>query len=482
MTPETLAGPRKAKNAAPEEIEAKVRQARAAAALWRQTPLRERVRAVRGFWDAVLERKDELVRVLHDETGKPLMEIDTLEISGVTLILKYFCRNAERILEDRPADHPWVLFNKRTFIRHVPRGVIGLITPWNYPLLIPVGDAIPALIAGNAVLLKPSEWTAAVALWLEHVAEGYEGFPAGLLTVLPGDGTVGAQVVEAADLIVFTGSTHTGRRIAQRAAELLKPVVLELGGKHPMIVLADAALPRAAKGAVWGAFANMGQTCVGVERAFVERPVYESFCKAVEAEMAALRQGLEAGYELDLGRMIFPGQAEVVHRHLEDARAKGARIVGGGGGENPLLLRPAAIFDARPDMLVMQEETFGPLLPVMPVSGPEEAFEIANRSPLGLAASVWSQDTDRAEALGARLEAGLIGVNDVLSHYAVCALPFGGVKNSGLGHRHGDEGLRMFCHTQSYVVHEWPAAAPELWWFPYSGLKARILSFITKLT
>ena len=218
IPPETLAGPRKAKNAASEEIDTKVKRARVAAALWRATPLRERVRAVRGYWDEVLARKEELMRVFHEETGKPLMEIEAMEISGVGLLLKYFSRNAERILDDRAADHPWMMFNKRTFIRWAPRGVVGLITPWNYPLLIPVGDAIPALIAGNAVLLKPSEWTSAVALFLEDVAAHYAAFPEGLFSVLPGDGTVGAQVVEAADMIVFTGSTRTGRRIAQRAA------------------------------------------------------------------------------------------------------------------------------------------------------------------------------------------------------------------------------------------------------------------------
>lgn len=482
MTPQTLAGPRKARNASAEEVEAKARQAREAFHLWRAYPVHERVRAVESFWREVLRRKDDLVRLMHEETGKPLAEIETMEVTGVGVILKYFARNAERLLADRPADQPWVLFNKRSYVRYVPRGVVGLITPWNFPLMIPVGDAIPALIAGNAVLVKPSEWTPQTALFLEQVAGRLAAFPQGLFSVLTGDGTVGSQVVERADMVVFTGSTRTGRRIAQRAAELLKPVVLELGGKHPMIVLKDASVERAAKGAVWGGLANSGQVCVGVERVFVERAVYGPFCEAVAREVQSLRQGLEASYDVDLGRMIFPGQLETVQRHLDDARAKGARIVGGGATENPMVMKPAAIFDATPDMLVMQEETFGPLLPVMPVTSAEEALELANMSPLGLAASVWSRDTARAESLARGLEAGLIGINDVLSHYAVCSLPFGGFKTSGLGRRHGEEGLRMFTQTQSFIVHEWPASLPDLWWFPYDRFKTKLLSLLTRLS
>lgn len=482
MATETLAGPQKARNASAEEIEAKLRKAREAFRIWRRTPIHQRIRAVSGFWRAVLARQDELRRVFHEETGKPLMEIDVMEVAGVNLILKHFARNAERILEDQPVDHPWILFNKRTFVRYIPRGVVGLITPWNYPLMIPFGDSIPALIAGNAVVIKPSEWTTKTAQFLETVAATHEEFPEGLFSVLSGDGTVGGQLIEAADMILFTGSTRTGRRVAQRCGELLKPAVLELGGKHPMIVLRDASLERASKGAAWGAFANMGQTCVGVERVFVERPVYDAFCAALEKEMAALRQGTSDSYDLELGRMIFPDQAEVVRRHLEDARTKGARVIGGGAGENPLALKPALVLDAKPEMLVMQEETFGPVLPVMPVSSVEEAVELANRSPLGLASSIWSKDTDRAEAIGSGIEAGMVGVNEVLSQYAVCSLPFGGMKNSGLGRRHGDEGLRMFCHTQSYFVHEWPASLPELWWFPYSQAKAKLVNFLTKIS
>jgi len=281
-------------------------------------------------------------------------------------------------------------------------------------------------------------------------------------------------------MILFTGSTRAGKLVAQACAKDLKPCVLELGGKHPMIVFKDASLERAAKAAVWGSFANMGQVCVGVERVFVEAAVYERFVELVRKETAALRQNLTG--DADLGRFIFPPQLAHVQSQLEDARQKGARVIGGEVvDEANLMMAPALVLDARPDMLCMSEETFGPVMPVMKVERGEDAIRIGNDGPFGLAASVWSGDLERAEALAAGVEAGLVGVNDLISHYAICSLPFGGVKQSGMGRRHSDEGLRMFCWPQSVYVHEWPASAPELWWFPYEAAKTRIAELISKL-
>lgn len=282
-------------------------------------------------------------------------------------------------------------------------------------------------------------------------------------------------------MILFTGSTASGRLVAQAAAAALKPVVLELGGKHPMIVFKDAAIERAAKAAVWGAFANCGQCCVGVERVYVESEAYEPFVEAVRREMAGLRLGL-GGENVDIGRMIFPPQFERVKEHLEDARARGARVIGGEVvDEANLAISPALVLDATPEMKVMKEETFGPVMPIMKVAHGEEAIGLANTGPYGLSASLWTRDLAKAERLGAAVEVGLLGVNDLMSHYALCSLPFGGVKSSGLGRRHSDEGLRMFCWPQSVFVHEWPAKAPELWWFPYDSFKTRLVSLITRL-
>lgn len=481
-TSAAVAVPPKAENMTSAEVSRRAAAARTAQALWRRYTLSERVELVRALWKELSDRREELYRVVHLETGKPFAEIETMEIATAHLIVKYFTSNAHRILQDQPAWRPWLMFNKRAYVRFVPRGLIGLITPWNLPFMIPVGDTLAALLAGNAVMLKPSEWTTRTALWLEESIKATGLLPEGLFTVVTGDGTVGAQVVEEADMIMFTGSTKAGKLVAQAAAARLKPAVLELGGKHPMIVFKDASIERAAKAAVWGAFANSGQLCVGVERVYVEREVHDAFVEAVRREMAGLRQGL-GGEDVELGRMIFPPQIQRVREQLEDARAKGAKVIGGDVvDEAKLLLSPALVLDATHDMKVMTEETFGPVMPIMKVDRGEEAISLTNAGPFGLAASVWCGDLSRAERLAASVEAGLVGVNDLMSHYAVCSLPFGGIKDSGVGRRHSDEGLRQFCWPQSVFVHEWPANAPELWWFPYSAAKRRILSWVSKLT
>lgn len=476
----TLAVPPPAIGMPEEEIRRRAQTARAAAQVWRRYSLTERVAIVRTLWKDLLKRKDELLTIVHDEIGRPAAETEALELSAADLIVKYYTAHAHRLLQDQAAWRPWLLFNKRTYVRYVPRGLVGLVTPWNFPFLIPMGDALAAIIAGNAVLLKPSEWATRTALWTEAAVKATGLLPEGLFAVATGGGEAGKLVVEEADMVMFTGSTKSGKLVAQACAAALKPCVLELGGKHAMIVFKDAALARAAKAAVWGAFANCGQVCVGVERVYVEADIHDAFVAAVRGEMAGLRQGLEG--EVEIGRMVFPPQFERVKDHLEDARQKGAQVIGGEVlDEAKLMISPALVLGADHSMKVMTEETFGPVLPVMKVERGEEAIRLSNEGPFGLSASVWTRDLEKGERLGAQLEAGLIGVNDLMSHYAVCSLPFGGVKDSGLGRRHGDEGLRQFCWQQSVFVHEWPASQPELWWFPYTPLKRRIVELISKL-
>ncbi len=479
MTTKTVVPP--ARNTPAEAVAAAVEKARHASRGWRRYSLSERVDIVRRLWKELQRRRQELAQVIHSETGKPFPEIETMEFGTANLIVKYFTANAHRILDDQAAWRPWLLFNKRTYVRYVPRGLVGLVTPWNLPFMIPFGDSVPALIAGNAVMVKPSEWTTRTMVWVAEAIRATGLLPEGLFSVIPGDGSVGAQVVQAADIVLFTGSTRAGRLVAQAAAAELKPAVLELGGKHPMIVFKDAAVPRAARAAVWGAFANCGQLCVGVERAYVEEEIHDAFVSEVERHMKALRQGL-GGKDVDLGRLIFPPQFERVLDQLSDARAKGARVIGGQviDAEN-LMIAPALVLGATPDMKVMCEETFGPVLPVMKVPRGEEGIRLSNEGPWGLSASLWTMDLAKADRLSRSVEAGMIGINDLMSHYAVCSLPFGGVKTSGMGRRHSDEGLRMFCAPQSIFMHEWPPAAPELWWFPYEDMKTRIVSWFAKL-
>ncbi len=457
------------------EIAAKVDAARHAGAVWRRRTVEERVKVLRALWKVLAARRLEIRAVVHEETGKPLVEVDLMEFGAAGLLVDWMTAAAPRVLGDKAANKPWSLFNKRAYERRVPRGVIGLITPWNMPFLIPFGDAFAAMLAGNAVLLKPSEWTTKTALWLEAAVAATSLVPTGLLSVVPGGGAAGEAVIDASDMTVFTGSMKTGRAVAVRAAGQLKPVILELGGKHPMIVLADASLERAAAAAVWASFANAGQVCVGVERVFVEGEVYDRFIELVRPRVAALRQRLD-GKDADLGRLVFPPLLDRIQEQLEDARKKGARVIGGEvlDREN-LLMAPALVLDARMDMRVMTEECFGPVLPIMKISRAEDAVALTNAGQEGLAASVWTTDLVRGEKLAAALEVGLVGVNEPSSHYAYGALPFGGVKKSGLGRRHGDEGLLAFTQAQSVVIHEWPDASSDPWWFPYDERKAGFL-------
>jgi acyl-CoA reductase-like NAD-dependent aldehyde dehydrogenase len=332
------------------------------------------------------------------------------------------------------------------------------------------------MLAGNAVLLKPSEWTTKTALWLESAIASTGLLPEGLFSVVPGRGAAGERVVDASDLVLFTGSCATGRAVAARAASQLKPAILELGGKHPMIVLADAPLERAASAAVWGGVSNTGQLCVGVERVFVEGEIHDAFVEKVKARMAALRL---TGPDAEIGRFVFPPLLDRAQAQLDDARKKGAKVIGGEVLDRAgLRMAPALVLDARTDMAVMSEETFGPIIPIMKVARAEEAIAVCNEGAFGLAASVWSRDLERAEKLAGALEAGMVGVNEPGSHYAFGSLPFGGMKSSGMWRRHGDEGLLMLTQAQSLLVHEWPLDVPDLWWFPYDKRKA---SFVARL-
>jgi acyl-CoA reductase-like NAD-dependent aldehyde dehydrogenase len=461
----------------PEELAAKVAAARRAAAVWRRASVAQRVAALTGVWKELSTRRAEALAVIHEETGKPALEAELVEFGSAGLLVGYFTANAGRLLGERSAWTPWFFLNKRAAVRRLPRGVVGVIAPWNMPFLIPFGDAFCAMLAGNAVLLKPSERATRTGLWLESVVASTGLLPEGLLTVVPGRAEAGQAVIDGSDLTLFTGSTATGRIVAQRAAAQLKPVILELGGKHSMIVCADAALERAAAGAVWGALSNAGQVCVGVERVFAEAEIHDAFVEKVRARIAVLRLG--AGADAEIGRFALPSLLDRVQGQLDDARKKGAQVIGGEVLDRAAArMAPALVLGARMDMQVMTDETFGPVLAVMKVDRAEEAVALANSGPEGLAASVWTQDLEKGERLTAALDAGMVGVNEPGTHYSYGSLPFGGVKSSGMWRRHGDEGLLALTQAQSLIVHEWPADMPDPWWFPRDP---RIIALLRRL-
>lgn len=437
-------------------VHALAERARAAQPGWQALGFAGRAVVMRKMQRWIMEHADELVATICAETGKAHEDALIAEVNYGAAAFGFWARQAPRYLADERVRTTQLLVRgKRLRSRYRPIGVVGVIGPWNYPLTNSFGDAIPALAAGNAVILKPSELTPFTSLLLARgLAEC--GLPDGVFAVATGRGATGAAVVDEVDMVMFTGSTTTGRRVAAAAAERLIPASLELGGKDPMIVLADADLERAANHAAYYANFNCGQTCIAIERCYVEAPVYDEFVAKVSAKVAALRQGVPNGPgSVDVGSLTFAPQLEIVERHVADALARGARVlVGGRRGEQEqgLWYQPTVLVDVDHSMEIMREETFGPTLPIMRVESAEEALRLANDSAYGLSASIFTRDLARGEELGRRLEAGAVTINDAVVNYTALELPMGGAKpGSGIGRRHGKEGITKFCRQQSML-------------------------------
>lgn len=435
---------------------------------WAALPAADRARWLKAYRDWLWDNQSRLESLLMQETGKPVAEAG-MEIPYVVEAINYHSRRAPTLLADRrPRPHGLLAITKRQLVVQRPYPVVGVITPWNFPIGLSLLDAVPALLAGCSVVVKPSELTplavsGAIAGWSQI------GAPP-VLAVVTGDGGVGAAVVDQVDFVEFTGSPRTGRAIARAAAERLIPCALELGGKDAMIVLADADIERAANAAVWGAMANCGQMCVSVERVYVEAPVYPQFVSAVTAKAAALRVGT------DIGALTSPAQRDIVRHHVEDALARGATaLVGDRRGEGPTVL-----IDVDDEMLCMAEETFGPVLPVMCVADEREAVRRANESRYGLSAVVFSGDRKRAERLARLLDAGAVNVNDVFGNLFTLALPQGGWKESGLGARGGSDAVAKFCRPQA-IVSARVTPRRELTWYPYTPVRRALVHRIARV-
>jgi acyl-CoA reductase-like NAD-dependent aldehyde dehydrogenase len=437
----------------PAEVAALVARARSAQPAWAALGFEGRGLVLRRMQRWVCDHADEIARTIVSETGKAYEDAQLAEVLYGASAFGFWARQAPRWLGDRKVRTRAVpVQGKRLLVRYAPLGVVGVIGPWNYPLTNSFGDCIPALAAGNAVVLKPSEVTPLTSLLL---AEGLRasGLPEDVFLVATGGGAAGQALVGAVDMIQFTGSTATGRLVAQQAAARLIPASLELGGKDPMLVLADADLERAANAAVYYAMQNAGQTCISIERVYVEDAVHDDFVRRVVARAQALRQDDPRGGPgtVDVGAMTTPEQADLVEAHVRDAVQHGAHVAVGGRRDGAFVA-PTVLTGVDHGMLAMTEETFGPVLPVMRVRDADEAVRLANDSPYGLGASVFTRDAARGEAIARRLECGSVCVNDALINYQALELPMGGWKASGLGVRHGEEGIRKFCAEQAIVV------------------------------
>jgi acyl-CoA reductase-like NAD-dependent aldehyde dehydrogenase len=452
------------------EVCAAVERAKSAQPAWAKLGVRRRVAIVREFQAKLHAKKSEIAAAITREAGKPLAEALVTEVLVVLDAARFLIDNAFTLLRDEPVPHGNLATkHKRGSLISEPHGVIGIIAPWNYPFSIPATETLAALVAGNAVVLKPSELTPLVALELASLLHE-SGIPKEVFQVIVGDGAAGAALVASGiDKLVFTGSVATGKRIAAASAERLLPVVLELGGKDPMLVLDDANIDVASSAAVWGAFVNAGQACLSVERCYVHHSLYEEFVEACARKARQLRIGNGMDANTDVGPMIRERQVRIVESHVEEAKVRGARVLVGGKrlpelGEN--FYAPTVLADVTHDMRIMREETFGPVLPIMSFNNDDEAISLANDSEYGLAASVFTRDSKRGERIARRVHAGTVMVNDVISCFAISEAPHGGVKASGLGRTHGKFGLEEMVRRKYLDIDLMPRMK-KVWWHGY---------------
>jgi acyl-CoA reductase-like NAD-dependent aldehyde dehydrogenase len=443
-------------------------RARDAQPNWAALPVKERIRLLKRARKEFLKDKDKIRDALAQETGKVAFDVIG-EIFSVCQDIGHFSKRANKWLKPRKVS-TFPLLGKKGLIFYQPYGVVGVISPWNAPLTLAMSDVLPALYAGNAVLVKPSEIT---PLAVKYAVEAFNRvLPPGVLHCLMGEGPTGAALVDQVDMVAVTGSCQTGRRVMERASRRLTPVLLELGGKDPMIVLKDADLERAANAAAWGSCFMTGQVCMSVERIYVEKEIAAEFKHRLKAKIQAIHTGPdEPVASVEYGPFTGPRQIELVQSHIADAISKGAVLETGGNRlssrTDSHYFQPTLISNVNHDMKIMVEETFGPVACVMEVDNLEEAITRANDSEFGLSASVWTQDIARGIDVAKRIQAGNVCVNDCILNAGVQGLPFGGIKQSGVGSRHGNErGLHAFCYTKSVMV-EPRKRSREAAWFPY---------------
>jgi succinate-semialdehyde dehydrogenase/glutarate-semialdehyde dehydrogenase len=406
-----------------------------------------------------------------------------MEVVPTLDLMHYFAVNTAKILKPNRIDlGQYGLMRRSSKIIYKPLGVVGIISPWNFPWATPLDEVVMALMAGNAVVVKPSELTPFSALKIVEVFNEAQ-LPAGLLQILTGDSSTGAALVESGvDKIMFTGSVATGKRVAASAAQHLIPVVLELGGKDPMIVLKDANLTNAARAAVWGAFCNAGQACASVERCYVHESIAQRFIELVVSETGSLKQGQTSSDDIDVGAMTNERQLQIVEDHISDAVQNGARIVIGGKRgrqERGWFHEPTVVTNVDHTMKLMRDETFGPVLPIMTFKTNEEAVSLANDSIYGLTASIFTTDIARGRELAEQIEAGTVMVNEVVYTHALAPTPWGGVKQSGYGRTHGRLGLLELVTPQHVHVNSLPSV-PDVWWFRYSQTARRLFRSLAK--
>jgi betaine-aldehyde dehydrogenase len=463
----------------PAEVAETVARVRANQPAWEALGIKGRAQWLYKLRDWILDHQDEIADTMQRETGKVRGEAAG-EAVYLTDLINFYGKKGHRFIGDEkvPAHSPLMKI-KKLKVQYRPYPVVGVISPWNFPLILSLGDAIPALLAGAAVVIKPSEIT---PLGLSEIVEAWKSEIGGpdVFDVVNGMGETGSALVDEVDFVQFTGSDRTAKKVLAQAAETLTPVSAELGGKDPMIVLRSANVERAANAATWGAFANVGQVCISVERLYVEEPVYDEFVERFTDEVRKLNLGMDGReHGKDIGAMTFPPQTKIVEDHVEDARNAGATVVTGGQrSEGPGdWYPPTVLTDVDHSMKVMRDETFGPVVGIMKVRDADEAVRLANDTRYGLAASVFGSKRE-AETVARRLEVGTANVNDVLVGFLASDVPMGGWKDSGIGFRHGEYGIKKFVRPESIVISRFGQTREPLY-FPYTEKRRQQLRKIS---
>ncbi|HKP90262.1 MAG TPA: aldehyde dehydrogenase family protein [Thermoleophilaceae bacterium] len=469
----------------PEQVQSVVDEVAAVQPFWAQLPLSDRARYMRRAAQVIIDSLDEITALLSREQGKPRNESYVMELIPTIDTLHWIADHGPEILADeRIRDVPIFAKQKRHFFSYEPLGVVGVIAPWNYPWSIPFGEVAIALMCGNGVVLKPASLTPLIGDRIMQVFQR-AGLPEGIVRTVHGGGKVGNALVEStASKIFFTGSVEIGRRVGVACAERLKGSVLELGGKDSQLVLEDANLPNAIAGCLWGGFANAGQTCSGIERVYVMREVADRFVAGVVEGARALKVGDPMEWDTEIGPMVSEEQYEIVRELVDDAVANGATMHCGGpvdvpGYDSGTFYGPTILTDVRPDMRIMREEIFGPVIPIVTVDSEDEAIALANDSEFGLGTSVWTLDREKGQRIARRIETGMVWINDHMYSHGVCACAWGGVKDSGIGRAHSKFGFYE-CVNVKQVAWE-PSRLRNFWWHPYDESMGRGLHAAAQL-
>lgn len=463
-----------------DDVTQAIARARAAQPAWAAKSIKERVAIVRKALDVLIARKEDVIATVRAETGKPRPEAIAIEVLPSLDFINFWSSRAEKDLGDHwQGLHGYIRPMKKLLMTYKPMGVVGVITPWNGPFALSMNPTVQALIAGNAVIVKPSEVTPNSGAWAVKILHE-AGVPEDVLQCVIGDGEAGGALVDGdVDKISFTGSVGTGRKIARACSERFLPCTLELGGKDAMIVCEDADVDRASIGAVYLSMFNSGQVCLGVERVYVVDSLADEFIAKVTEHAKAVRYG--TGDDVDMGPLFWDRQLAIVEKHVEDAKAKGARVLVGGEADRAKgnYYKPTVVVDVDHDMDLMREETFGPVVAIMRVKNEEEAIARANDCKYGLSASVWTKDEAKVISIGRRLNAGSVVHNDAAVIYGVPEAPFGGVKDSGLGRVNGLTGLRGYTNPTPILLDRWQLKKEDIW-YPYGERTLKALEGVIK--